>query len=120
MFIHALDTVGRTAACIDLEMLPTQGDISDFRLDVSADGHELRVRRAGHLVALVDTRTFAARGPGEPAPRRSDTPREDRAAPPAPADDDGFAWWGIRAIALIAGVCVLAAIATSRRPERQQ
>ena len=120
MFIHALDTVGRTAACIDLEMLPTKGDISGFRLDVSADGHELRVRRAGHLVALVDTRTFAAREPGEAAPSRPDSPREERPAAAGTADGDGFPWWGIPAIAVIAGACAAAAIATSRRPERQQ
>jgi hypothetical protein len=108
MFIHALDTVGRTAACIDLEMLPTQGDLSGYRLALSADGRELRVRSAGELVALVDTRTFAAREPGEPAPSGSDPSREDRPAAAPPGDDTGFPWFGIPAIALVAGVCALA------------
>jgi hypothetical protein len=108
MFIHALDTLGRTAACIDLEMLPTEGDISDFRLHVSADGGELRVGRAGKLVALVDTRTFAAREPGEPPPSPSEPRREDRPAPAPARDDTGFPWFGIPAIAVVAGVCALA------------
>ena len=114
MFIHALDTVGRTAACIDLEMLPTQGDLSGFRLALSAHGHELRVRKAAEIVALVDTRTFAAREPGEPPPSQSDAPREDRPAPAPPGDDTGFPWFGIPAIAAIAGLCAVA-VALVRR-----
>src|SRR4029453_4875928 len=31
-FIHALDTVGRTAACIDLDMLPADSDLSGMHL----------------------------------------------------------------------------------------
>jgi hypothetical protein len=121
VFIHALDTVGRTAACIDLEMVPTQGDLGHLRLDLSADGAELRVQNAGELVALVDTRTFAAREPGEAAPSRSDPPREERPAAAAAADG-GFPWWGIPAIAAIAGACALAAAIVRRvsQPERQQ
>jgi hypothetical protein len=114
MFIHALDAVGRTAACIDLDMLPTQGDLSGFRLAMSADGRELRVRKAGEFVALVDTRTFAAREPGEPAPSRSDPPREDRPAAASPGDDTGFPWFGIPAIALVAGVGALALVIVRR------
>src|SRR5215213_6365245 len=34
-FIHALDTVGATAACIDLDMLPSDGDLSAMRLRLS-------------------------------------------------------------------------------------
>ena len=120
IFIHALDTVGRTAACIDLDMLPTEGDLSGFRLDLSTHGGELRVRRAGELVAIVDTRTFAAREPGEAPPTRSDRPTDQRAASGPRAADDDFPWLGIPAIALVAGACLLAAIAAGRRPERQQ
>ena len=116
IFIHALDTVGRTAACIDLEMLPTQGDLSGFRLALSADGGELRVRDAGELVALVDTRTFAAREPGEAPPSRSGPQREDRPAPAPAGGDNGFPWFGIPAIAFVAGVCALAVAIVRRRP----
>jgi hypothetical protein len=58
-FIHALDTVKRAAVCIDL---PWQGQLDgvwDARLELSADGRELRVRSAsGAAVATVDTKTL--------------------------------------------------------------
>jgi hypothetical protein len=88
-FIHALDTVGRTAACIDLEMLPAGGDFERVRLRMNADGSELRVRDAGRVVAIVDTRTFAVREPGEAAAAE---PTPEPATAPAPARavvDDG-------------------------------
>ena len=66
-FIHALDTVGRTAACIDLEMLPPEADLSAVRLRVSRDGRRIDVREAGTLVATFDARTFAVSEPGAPA-----------------------------------------------------
>ena len=62
-FVHALDTVGRTAACIDLEMLAPGSDLSYVRLRVSADGRRLLVRDGGELVATVDTRSFAVSEP---------------------------------------------------------
>jgi hypothetical protein len=64
-FIHALDTVGRTAACIDLEMLPAHADLSTVRLAVRPG--QIAVRRDGELVATVDRATFAVTEPGEPA-----------------------------------------------------
>ena len=62
-FIHALDTVNRTAACIDLEMLPAQADLSTTRLALRPG--RIEVRQAGTLVATVDTETFAVAEPGE-------------------------------------------------------
>jgi len=67
-FIHALDTVGRKAACIDLPQLLRrdfgQKPITGFGLRLSETGQELRVTaERKHLPALdllaVDTRTFA-------------------------------------------------------------
>ena len=88
VFIHALDTVGRTAACIDLEMLPPEGDLSGVRLSLSGDGHRLRVRDGGTLVAIVDARTFAVREPGEPAA----TAAPPRRASAQAGDGGGFPW----------------------------
>ena len=84
-FIHALDTVGRTAACIDLEMLGPVDDASLVKMRLTGAGRRLRVRNAGTLVAIVNTRTFAVREPGEAAapPRRA----IDRAG-----DDGDFPW----------------------------
>jgi hypothetical protein len=66
-FIHALDTVGRTAACIDLEMLEGDRDFSRIRLGLAGDG-TLNVSDRGKRVAIVDTRSFAVREPGDPLP----------------------------------------------------
>jgi hypothetical protein len=62
-FIHALDTVGRTAACIDLEMLPPDADVSGVRLGVRPG--RIEVRERGRLLATVDSATFAVTEPGE-------------------------------------------------------
>jgi hypothetical protein len=72
-FIHALDTVGRTAACIDLEMLPAQTDLTGYQLRLSPGGGVIHVRDpAGGVVATVNARTFAVSEPGEPAGARSE------------------------------------------------
>ncbi|MEA2290078.1 MAG: hypothetical protein QOD55_2075 [Solirubrobacteraceae bacterium] len=63
VFIHALDTVGRTAACIDLEMLHPRDDLSMLSLHVS--GRVLRVRDGDEVLADVDRRTFAVAEPWE-------------------------------------------------------
>jgi hypothetical protein len=77
-FVHALDTAGRTAKCIDLPQL-ADTDLSGTKLRL--DGDTLRV---GDLAA-IDTRTFVV---GEPRPR----PAPRRAAAPAPAGDGTPAW----------------------------
>jgi hypothetical protein len=117
-FIHALDTVGRTAACIDLEMLPPEGDLSGVRLFLSGDGERLRVRDAGTLVATVDTRTFAVREPGEPVTSEP----EPAAAPPRrasaqPADDGGgFPWLWLLSAAGLGGLVLLIRRPRGRSP----
>jgi hypothetical protein len=88
-FVHALDTAGRTARCIDLPALPA---------GVSVAGLSLAVR-GGRLdvgtVASIDLGTFAvARRPAAPV-----------AAPDAPAD--GFPWGLAAAAAAIAAGALL-------------
>ena len=77
-FIHALDTTGRTAACIDLTGF-TNDDLSGMRLVVSGDGGTLSVSGPHGPVALVDMRTFAVRKPAPPRPRWA--PARGAAAP---------------------------------------
>jgi hypothetical protein len=103
-FIHALDTVGRTAACIDLDMLPVQSDLSHMRLALSADGRRLDVLDGSRRVATVDARTFAVTEPGA----RSEPRREPRRAGAPAADGTAFPW---PALLLAAGVASLGAIA---------
>jgi hypothetical protein len=54
-FIHALDTLGRSARCIDLHGLMGFQRLGDLGLDVSRDGATIAVALAGEPVALVDT-----------------------------------------------------------------
>jgi hypothetical protein len=111
-FIHALDTQGRTAACIDLDDV-TSDDIADGRLALSGDGATLRVNGEAGPLALVDTKTFAVRKPtAAPAPR-----------PPAPAparrqaNSGGGVPWEPALLALIplGGLAVVARRRTVRR-----
>ena len=107
-FIHALDTVGRTAACIDLEMLPTDSDFSTVRLRIS--GGRLLVSDRGERVATVDRRTFAVSEPGEAA-----KPAAPRPASAAPAGDggSGFPWLPVVLVALALGAVGIVAARVS-------
>jgi MYXO-CTERM domain-containing protein len=61
-FIHALDTVGRTARCIDLpEATTLSEDPGALDLRLARGGRRLTVIDAGDAVINVDTRTFVAR-----------------------------------------------------------
>ena len=117
-FIHALDTVGRTAACIDLDMLPPDSDLSGYHLSVTPNGTLIRVRDSGgDLMATVDARTFAVWEPGQPRPASQERPAATRpAAAPAPAGDgDGFPWLVAALVAGLAGVSIAAVVLARRR-----
>jgi hypothetical protein len=61
-FIHALDTVGRTARCIDLPAgTELRGDPASLDLRIDRTGRRLTVVDAGEPSVVVDTRTFRAR-----------------------------------------------------------
>jgi hypothetical protein len=68
-FIHALDTSGRTARCIDLDSL-TMRDLSMPRLRLDRGGARLVLGSGSTPLALVDTRTFAVSEPGNPPATR--------------------------------------------------
>jgi hypothetical protein len=108
-FIHALDTVGRTAACIDLDMLPPESDLSGVRLRLSADAQRIHVRSRGSLVATVDARTFAVSEPGTAAP--NPPPARHVAAP----DDAGLPWRTLLIVGGLAGVCTAGVVIARRR-----
>jgi hypothetical protein len=110
-FIHALDTVGRTAACIDLATVSPGADLSGVRLSTAADGRRIDVRDAGRLVASVDARTFAVSAPGLPAGAR---PAATRRPSPASSGGGGLPWLTL----LLAGAgaaSALAALLIARR-----
>jgi hypothetical protein len=119
-FIHALDTVGRTAACIDLDMMPPDTDLEGFRLRMSTDSREIRVWSGGALAAIVDTRTFAVSEPGEPAAAGPTQPAPPAEARVAPAGDGGVSWQALAAVGALAGLGAVAlAVARRRRPSHR-
>jgi hypothetical protein len=63
-FIHALDTVEKSARCIDLHGLMGFEQLHALRLDVSPGGETIAVALEGEPVALVDTRTNEVTEPG--------------------------------------------------------
>ncbi len=106
-FIHALDTEGRTAACIDLDMLQPQGDLSAVRLRMRPDGRAIEVRDGRNLVAAVDTRTFDVVDPIALAAADAAKPVSSRRAVAPSAGDGGFPWAVMALVGVAAGLCVL-------------
>ena len=105
-FIHALDTQGLTAQCIDLEGVRAR-DIYQLGLNMDPASGELTVLNQGEPVALVDPQTFEVSDPTPPEPAT------------APADPDGanaVAWIAIGGGLLLIGA--LAAVLWRRRPEK--
>ena len=64
-FIHALDTLGRAATCIDLNNLMGFPDLYALRLSVSGAGSEITVLDGSRPVALVQTGTWRVSEPSE-------------------------------------------------------
>jgi hypothetical protein len=95
-FIHALDTQGRTAACIDLDDL-TSDDVGAAHLVLTGGGATLRVDGEAGPLAVVDTRTFAVRRPAIASPPRAPVPARRAAA----SRDDGGLPWELALVALV-------------------
>jgi hypothetical protein len=57
-FVHALDTVARSAHCIDLDSLSSSTDLSKLRLAVVGGGKRLEIRGGHDRTINVDLRTF--------------------------------------------------------------
>ena len=106
-FIHALDTEGRTAACIDLDMLQPQGDLSGVRLRVRRDGKALEVRDGRNLVAAVNARTFDVVDPTDLATADAAAPVSSRRAIAASDNAGGFPWGVLALVGAAGGLCVL-------------
>jgi hypothetical protein len=62
-FVHALDTVRRTARCIDLDAL--RGNRYLWQLRLKVDGSKLTVRNGHETEAVVNLRTFSVGKPSE-------------------------------------------------------
>jgi hypothetical protein len=67
-FVHALDTAGRRAVCVDLPSLSNL-DTGSAHLGLGPGGATLQVEIGGVPRAVIDTRTFTvSEGAGHPAP----------------------------------------------------
>jgi hypothetical protein len=106
-FIHALDTKGTTAQCIDIEDARAR-DMYQLGLNLDPGSGQITVLDQGAPVAVVDPETFEVSDPPSPEP----------AATAADEDSGGTAWVGWAAVAggllLIAGLAV--ALWRRRRP----
>ncbi len=100
-FIHALDTVGRKAACIDLPALP-----DNAQLGLRLQGRRLGVLVEGTPVAYVDPATRKVTGPGQPATRH---------AAPSSGGGSSPALWGLLAGAAALALGVAVAVGARRR-----
>ena len=99
-FVHALDTVGRSARCIDLDWLRDPRQLMASRLALGDGGSTLRLVSRGVTRAVIDTRTFAA-------------------APPAHGTGTSWPVWlaaGIAAAALLGLAAALVTRTARRRP----
>jgi hypothetical protein len=56
--VHALDTVARSAHCIDLDGIATGTDLSRLRLAIDREGTRLVVRDSATPMFLIDLRTL--------------------------------------------------------------
>jgi hypothetical protein len=67
-FVHALDTVGRSAHCIDLDGIAPGTDLWQLRLGIDRDGKQLVVRDSAKPLLLIDLRSLSvARATGAEA-----------------------------------------------------
>jgi hypothetical protein len=98
-FVHALDTSGRQAKCVDLVGLNLPENLRGSRLDVSSTGDELAIVRHGQTVGTIDTHTWAV------------------SSPSSANDDHGFPWIliAILALAAAAGAGVASGMVRRRR-----
>jgi hypothetical protein len=105
-FIHALDTSGRTARCIDLDDLAAGAYLWRLRLAISRDGRTLAIRDGKERELLVDTRTFM--------------PRKPPATPASRTESGGLRWpvAALVAVGAAAAAGVLLTLGVRRRAGR--
>jgi hypothetical protein len=62
-FVHALDTSGHRAVCVDLDGLNLPKNLSGSQLAMSGTGDELTITRHGDELGSIDARSFAVSPP---------------------------------------------------------
>jgi hypothetical protein len=107
-FVHALDTAGGTARCIDLDALHGNPDLFSMRLAPANGGRALAVQLRGRPVALIDRTTFRVSEPAERAAARA-VPADDGSPPP---------WTAIGILTAAAAALALVMALAARRGAR--
>jgi hypothetical protein len=106
-FVHALDTQGRKAVCIDLDGLAGRTDLYDLPLDVAGDGATLTVGPPAQAVLAIDTATFrVAEARPEAGLQESSASTAQPTATPAGAEPGPVAW--VLVLGATAAVCSVA------------
>jgi hypothetical protein len=105
-FVHALDTRGQTARCIDLDALAGNTYLTRLRLRLNESG-ALTIRDGDQTELVVDTKTFRVRAPAKAS------------AEPAARAHSGNGWplagWAVLGT-LVASASLLLARRRRRRP----
>jgi hypothetical protein len=101
-FIHALDTAGRTAACIDVPALEG-ADLSGAKLVAPAAGRPLRVLTPAMPEVAVDVAARTAKAADAPLP----APAPAKPAPPAAAGASSEGGAPIDLLASLAAIALL-------------
>jgi hypothetical protein len=102
-FVHALDTVDRKAACIDLPADTPPEYVGDARLVVAPNGDVTVDSRSGGVLAVIDTDKHMLR------------PEETPAAAVTPPAEDEFAWL-LLAVAVAVGLVAATVLTRRLRP----
>ncbi len=105
-FVHALDTSGRTARCIDLDALAGNAYLSRLRLRVSDNGSALTIRDGDETELVVDTKTFRVQAPA-------------KASAQPPARDDSGNGWPLAGWAVLGTFAATGSLLLARRRRRR-
>jgi hypothetical protein len=90
-FVHALDTTGKTARCVDLDALTGREDLFQMKLRLGAGGKHLAVVHQNKPVLQVDTTSFKVSEPRAVRPPMAS----------APSDGGGRIWPFPLALAIV-------------------
>jgi hypothetical protein len=72
-FVHALDTVARSARCIDLAGIPSRTDLWQLRLGIDGPGRRLVVRDRATPLLLINLRTLRVARAADAVPPPNET-----------------------------------------------
>jgi hypothetical protein len=112
-FVHALDTVGRTARCVDLDALSGRQDLFELRFRLGHGGRDLQIVKNGKAELVVDTRSFVVSRPQAAARARPQHASGD-------GNGGGTGVWPYAGAALLLAMLALASVKPLARATRSR